>query len=170
MDFKIARSNRQCGICGRRFENREKYFVGLISRAREDGAFDRADMCRQCWERQGAGNLAAWWPSEFSIDKKPVLLDPDLLWQVFHRARGPEESEPKLEPLERQRFAYVAALGLLRLKQLRLKATKRTKLGELLVFETPAKRVKDKQVYEVPNPELDEKGVEAIQDRLSELA
>ena len=170
MDFKISRSNRQCGICTRRFENREKYFVGLISRSNEEGAFDRADICQQCWERQGAGNLVAWWPAEFSTEKKPVLLDPDLLWQVFHRARGPAESEPKLDPVDRKRFAYVAALGLLRLKQLKLKATKRTKQGELLVFETPAKRVKDKQVYEVNNPELDEAGVQAIHDRLSELA
>lgn len=63
----------------------------------------------------------------------------------------------------------MAALGLLRLKQLKLKATKRTKAGEVLVFETPPK-VKAKQTYEVPNPALDEKGVAAIQERLAELA
>ena len=168
MDFKISRSNKQCSVCARKFVNRDKYYAGLVARPKEEGVFDRADVCKQCWERQGAGSFIAYWLSEFSTEKKPVLMDPDSLWQVFHNARSADEAK-KRDAGELQRFAYVAALGLMRLKQLKLKATKRTKAGEVLVFETPPK-VKEKQTYEVPNPALDELGVQKIQDRLSELA
>lgn len=168
MDFKISRSLKQCSVCQRKFANREKYFAGLVPRPKEEGVFDRADVCLTCWERQGAGSFTAYWLAEFSTEKKPVLMDPDSLWQVFHNARSTDEAK-KRDAGELQRFAYVAALGLLRLKQLKLKATKRTKAGEVLVFETPPK-VKEKQSYEVLNPALDEKGVEEIQDRLAELA
>ena len=172
MDFKISRSLKQCSVCQRKFANREKYYAGLVPRPKEEGVFDRADVCLTCWERQGAGSFTAYWLAEFSTEKKPVLMDPDSLWQVFHNARNEPRASAggqKLSESELQRFAYVAALGLLRLKQLKLKATKRTKTGEVLVFETPPK-VKEKQSYEVLNPALDEKGVEEIQDRLSELA
>ncbi len=168
MDFKISRSNKQCSACQRKFANREKYYAGLVSRPKEEGVFDRADVCKQCWERQGAGSFIAYWLSEFSTEKKPVLMDPDSLWQVFHNARSADEAK-KRDAEELKRFAYVAALGLLRLKQLKLKATKRTKAGEVMVLETPP-RVKDKQTYDVVHPALDEKGIEEIQDRLSELA
>lgn len=168
MDFKISRGSKQCSVCARKFVNGDIYYAGLVSRPKEEGVFDRADVCRQCWERQGAGSFVAYWISEFSTERKPVLFDPDSLWQVFHNARSADEAK-KRDAEELKRFAYVAALGLLRLKQLKLKATKRTKAGEVLVFETPPK-VKAKQTYEVPNPALDEKGVAAIQERLAELA
>lgn len=162
MDFKISRGQKQCSVCARPFADKEKFFVGLSPRAGEEGTFDRMDMCAQCWERQGPGALTAWWPNEYSAQKRPALLDPDLLWQVFHKARAGKEAEmPK--------FAYVAALGLMRLKKLKLKATRRTGKGEVLVFETPGK-AKDREEFEIVNPALDEAGVEQVQDRLGDLA
>lgn len=168
MDFKISRSNKQCSVCSRKFKNGEKYYAGLVSRPKEEGVFDRADVCAECWGRQGAGSFSAYWLSEFSTDKKPLLFDPDSLWQVLNRALSTEEAG-KRDAAELKRFAYVAALGLVRLKQLKLKDTKRTKSGDIMVLETPA-RVKERRVFQVPDLGLDEKGIEAIQDRLAELA
>ena len=168
MDFKIARGHRECSVCDRAFEEGERYNVGLTP-GDDDGTFVRSDVCAQCWERQGSGGFTAHWPAEFSTSKKPALLDPDMLWQVFHRANtgeGAGEVEPEMLP----KFAYVAALGLMRLKKMKLKETKRTKAGEILVFETPGKRAKDRVLYEVLNPGLDEDGVTLVQDRLADLA
>lgn len=163
MDFKIARGQKQCSVCGRSFADKDKFYVGLSPRAGEEGVFDRTDICQPCWDRQGPGNLTAFWPNEYSAQKRPALLDPDLLWQVFHRARKSAEAEmPK--------FAYVAALGLMRLKKLKLKATRRTGKNEVLVFETPGRKPREREEFEIVNPALDEAGVEQVQDRLGDLA
>ncbi|MCC6574651.1 MAG: hypothetical protein IT462_12785 [Planctomycetes bacterium] len=163
MDFKIARGQKQCSVCSRPFADKEKYFVGLIPRTGEEGTFDRNDFCDACWTRQGPGALVAFWPNEYSTQKRPALLDPDLLWQVFHKARAAGEADmPK--------FAYVAALGLMRLKKLKLKATKREGKKEVLVFEIPGAKAKERTQYEILNPALDEKGVLDVQDRLGDMA
>ncbi len=164
MDFKISRGQKQCSVCSRAFADKEKYVTGLLNpRSGEEGTFDRQDFCQSCWERQGPGALTAFWPNQYSTSKKPALLDPDLLWQVFHKARtGKEPDMPK--------FAYVAALGLMRLKKLKLKATKREGKKEILVFETPGRKPKEREEFEIPNPALDEAAVGQVQDRLGDLA
>ena len=91
--------------------------------------------------------LVAFWPNEYSTTKKPALLDPDLLWQVFHKARaGKEPDMPK--------FAYVAALGLMRLKKLKLKATKREGKKEVLVFEVPGAIATAQPDEKLTNPNM----------------
>ncbi len=169
MDFKIARGQGKCSITGRKFEDGEKFIVALSADPKQEGAFVRQDVCQQAWDRQSPGAFTAWWPSQYSTTRKPALLDPDLLWQVFHNARAEQGPEPRFTPQELTRFAYVAALGLLRLKKLKLKGTRRQAKREFLVFETPGK-AKDRAEYEVLNPELDEAGVEAVQDKLADLA
>lgn len=165
MEFKITRGSGRCTVTGRKFEDGEQFIVALSPDPKEEGLFQRQDICLAAWQRQSAGAFAAFWPSRYSVAKKPVLLDPDMLWQVFHRARTPVEGD---DAAEMPRFAYVAALGLMRLKKLKLKGTRRQGKTEHLVFETPGKG-KDRETYEVVNPGLDEAGIEKVQDRLSEL-
>lgn len=167
-EFKINRGQPKCSITGRAFADGEKYIVALKPDGEQEGVFQRVDIGLDAWERQGAGGYTAWWPSEYSTTRKPALMDPDVLWQAFHRARGGEPHET-FTPEEMQRFAYVAALGLMRLKKLKLKGTRRAGKKEYLVFDTPGK-AKDRATYEVLNPELDEQGVEQVQDKLADLA
>ncbi|MBZ0135018.1 MAG: hypothetical protein K8I27_01440 [Planctomycetes bacterium] len=183
MDFKINRGQGKCSITGRAFSDGEKYIVALRPEGEHEGVFTRVDICMEAWERQGEEGYTAFWPTEHSTKRKPALHDPDALWQVFHRARrknGEDARKPEAESEapeaiddfsreELDRFAYVAALGLLRMKKLKLKGTRRTKRHEFLVFETPG-RASQRETYEVLNPELDEAGVEQVQDRLSDLA
>lgn len=168
MDFKINRGAGKCSVTGREFTDGEKYIVALKPDGEQEGVFQRVDICLEAWERQGDGGYTAWWPTEHSSKRKPALLDPDALWQVFHRAHGPRGENETFSDDELQRFAYVAALGLMRLKKLKLKGTRRTRKQEFLQFETPG-RASERQEYEVLNPELDEAGVEQVQDKLSEL-
>ena len=167
MDFKIARGRPRCSTCDRELRDGESYYVGLTA-SEEEGAFARADHCAKCWEGQDLGALTAWWPAEFSLNKKPALLDPDLLWQVFHAARAQKHKDFSQE--EMHRFGYVAALGLMRLKKLKLKGTKRAKGTEFLIFQTPGRKASERKQYEVRNPELNEEAVIQVQDRLAELA
>lgn len=169
MEFKIARGQGKCSITGRKFEDGEVFIVALSADPANEGAFVRRDICKEAWDRQSPGAFTAYWTSQHSTARKPVLLDPDLLWQIFHNARAEQTGEAKYTPEELNRFAYVAALGLLRLKKLKLQRTRRQGKKEWLVFETPGK-AKERQEYEVQNPELDEAGVEAVQDRLADLA
>jgi hypothetical protein len=185
-EFKINRGQGKCSITGRAFQDGEKYIVALKPEGDAEGAFTRVDICMEAWERQGPEGYTAWWPSEYSSKRKPALMDPDALWEVFHKARQtpaegteetgqtPAEEEATEETTEQftqedlDRFAYVAALGLMRLKKLKLKQTRRAGKREYLVFETPG-RASQRETYEVLNPELDEAGVEQVQDRLADL-
>ncbi|MBX3474660.1 MAG: hypothetical protein KF754_09780 [Planctomycetes bacterium] len=169
MEFKIARGQGKCSITGRKFEDGEKFIVALSADPAVEGTFVRRDICQEAWDRQPPGAFTAWWASQHSAARKPVLLDPDLLWQIFHNARAEQTGEARYTPVELNRFAYVAALGLMRLKKLKLKGTRRQGKQEFLIFETPGK-AKERAEYEVKNPELDEAGVEAVQDKLADLA
>lgn len=166
MDFKITRGQGRCSLTNRPFEDGEKYIVALSPDPAQEGLFQRVEISLEAWERQSPGAFTAFWTSEYSSKRKPALMDPDLLWEVFHRARSPQE-ESAFSAEEMQRFAYVAALGLMRLKKLKLQGTRRQGKTEYLVFETPGK---GKQTYEVLNPELDENGVMQVEERLGELA
>jgi hypothetical protein len=184
MDIKITRGQGKCAVTGRAFEDGERYVIALSADPEQEGVFQRTEIAQDAWERQNEGAFIAFWHAEYSKRKKPVLLDPDMLWEVFHRARMPQpeptesaepaegeegkEQEEGLTPEDLQRFAYVAALGLMRLKKLKLSGTRRDGKTEYLVFDTPGKS-KDRQTYEVLNPELDEQGVMLVEERLSEL-
>jgi hypothetical protein len=162
-EFKISRGSGRCSVTGREFTDGEKYMVALSADAAQEGVFHRVEISMEAWKRQQEGAFVAFWPNEFSSKRKPVLMDPDLLWEVFHRARNPQTEG---SPQDLQRFAYVAALGLMRLKKLKLQGTRRERRTEYLIFHTPGK---DKQTLEVVNPELDEDGVMQVEERLGEM-
>ncbi|MHC4841970.1 MAG: hypothetical protein ACYTDT_13615 [Planctomycetota bacterium] len=172
MEFKITRGQGKCSISDKQFEDGEQFIIALIPDAEVEGHFQRVEICGEVWERQDPSGYTAWWPSEFSTNKKPALLDPDLLWEIFHRARVPVEveegKEPEFTAEELSQFEFVAALGLMRLKKLKMKDTIRKKGVEFMRFQTIGKRAKDRKVYEV-KAGLDEAGILAIQDRLTEL-
>lgn len=166
MDFKITRGHGRCSVTDRPFADGEKYIVALSPDPAQEGLFQRVEISLDAWERQAHGAFVAFWTSEHTSRRKPALMDPDLLWEVFHRARQPQP-DGAFTAEEMQRFAYVAALGLMRLKKLKLRGTRRQGKAEYLVFETPGK---GKDSYEVLNPGLDEHGVMQVEERLGELA
>jgi hypothetical protein len=167
-DFKISGRHGKCSVTGRQFLDGEKYMVALSPDAQQEGVFQRVEISLEAWERQAEGAFIAFWPDEYSSKRKPALMDPDLLWEIFHRARQPIDEDSQFTEADMQRFAYVAALGLMRLKKLKLQGTRREGRAEYLVFDTPGKG-KEKQTYEVLNPGLDEHGVMSVEERLGDL-
>jgi len=174
MEFKITRGQGKCAVTGNAFKDGERFVVALSPDPAQEGLFQRSEISVEAWDRQNPGAFVAYWHAEFSRQKKPILHDPDMLWEVFHRARMPQEeageagAEPEFTPQDMQRFAYVAALGLMRLKKLKLTGTRRDGGAEYLVFETPGKP-KERQSYDVLNPELDENGVMQVEERLADI-
>ena len=173
MDFKITRGQGKCSVSDKVFADGEQYMIALMPDSDVEGHFQRIEVCLEVWERQDPAGYTAFWPAEFSVNKRPALLDPDLLWEIFYRARTPiepkEGEEPEYTAHELSQFEFVAALGLMRLKKLKMKDTVRKKGIEFMRFQTPGKRSKDRLTYEVKSEGLDEKGILAVQDRLADL-
>jgi hypothetical protein len=168
-EFKFNRGQGKCAITGREFADGEKYIVALRPEGEQEGVFTRVDICMEAWERQGDAGYTAWWPTEFSTRRKQPLMDPDLLWQVFHRARATEQpADNTFSRDELDGFAFVAALGLMRLKKLKLKGTRRAGKREVMIFETPG-RAAQRETYEVSNPSLTEEQQMQVEERLADL-
>lgn len=166
MEFKIGRGRGECSVSGKQFEDGESYIVALKS-IDDDGAYERVEICQEVWDRQGSEGFVAWWPAEHSVNRKPVLLDPDMMWEVFHRAREGKTSE-EFSKQDMQAFALVAALGLMRMKKLKLTGTKRKGEDEIMIFATRGRR--KKETFELVNPGMDEDAIDKVQERLADLA
>lgn len=186
MEFKINRGQGKCSITGRAFTEGERYVVALQPHpeaGEDEGAFRRLEICEEAWETQDPAGFTAWWPTEHSVKRKPPLYDPDALWEIFHKTRRKKGEENTLQQDENaiesgdveefsredlDRFAFVAALGLMRMKKLKLERTRRRGKREYMVFHTRGRK-RERQTFEVLNPELNEGGIEQVQERLADL-
>ncbi len=131
----------------------------------------------EAWERQGRDDITAWWRAEFSTTRRPLLVDADALWEIFHKARRDKDEaaaddeadvEEGFGRDELDRFAYVAALGLIRLKKLNLKSTRRHGALSYMVLETRGRK-SARDTYEVVDVNLTEEESAQVQERLAEL-
>jgi|GEM_PF-3549221 len=161
MDVKISKPSRQCTKCGHDYADGEVLTTALIERS--DGSFERHDICNRCWPSVDAKTLHCFWTNEFSAKQKPALMDTDTLWQVFHSARARLANEPDVQP-----FVYVAALGLVRLRQLTMEDSTRDADGiEIMTLRTKGKKRED---FHVAVPVLRASDVVGIEERISEFA
>ncbi len=150
-----------CHLCGKEFADGELKTVALLE-TEEEGRFRRQDICSACWENQNPESFVCHWLASHTLKRRPALLDADVLWQVLHAAAPTADS-----PGEPQ-FAYVAALGLMRMRQLSLDGTERQNGRLVHVFN--GKGTISKLSFRLPDPGLDEAGVESVQERLAEYA
>lgn len=158
MQMRIEKGALTCRVCGMPFADGEQYVVALKETEVEE-KFDRSDVCLRCWPRQDDTSFRCYWRSNFATVKRSPLLDPDLLWQVFHRTIA------RVGEAESESFLYVSALALLRLKQLKLEDERDEDGRRFLIFALR----RGKERYHVPDIRLDEKGIEVIQDRLADF-
>ena len=161
MEFKIARTSPTCRACSRAFRDEETLITALKQPGEE--TFERFDICNACWPKENHDAYRCFWSNSFSAKRRSPLLDADVLWQVFYHCQPKAEESP-----EAAEFAYVAALGLMRLKYLVLERTEKKKGTEFLVLRTRGDK-KDRVTYEVRDPNLDVAGVERVQDKLGEF-
>ncbi|MCK6440890.1 MAG: hypothetical protein L6Q71_11910 [Planctomycetes bacterium] len=160
MDIRIERASHACSACNQPFRDGEELITAL-KQVDPTPAYKRFDICSRCFPKYDQTGLHCFWENTHSAKRRSPLLDSDTLWQVFHRCQ-PGASEN----VESAEFAYVAALGLMRLKHLALESTRKTAGGEYLVLRTKGK---EKALFEVRDPNLDETGIERVQERLADI-
>jgi len=162
MDVKISKPSRQCTRCGKEFADEEMLTTALVEHG-DDERFERHDICNACWPKESPDAFHCFWSNTFSEKRKPALMDTDTLWQVFHRAHSKAENDPSVLP-----FLYVAALGLVRLRQLVMEDSTRDKEGvEIMTLRTKGKKRVD---YQVPVPVLRSADVSQIEQEISDFA
>jgi len=176
MDFKIERPQHFCAGCKKMFGDGEAKVATLAETAQE-GAYQRRDFCIDCWGKQNPEDFRCTWVTAHTDRRRPALLDADLLWQVLHAA-APEPIEvnsnnnqpPRTATTEKgdPEFAYVAALALLRLKQLSMDDVRREKTLNWYLFR--GRGASNKLEYLLRDPGLTEADITTIQDRLAEFA
>ena len=162
MDFKIERPSPTCATCSHKYRDGEELTTALVQ-VDDKPTFKRLDICSRCFNEQDQSQLTCFWANTHSEKRRSPLLDVDVLWQVFHNTQPKGESDEKS-----REFAYVASLGLMRLKQLKLDTTKKKGDVEYLVFHTKGNK-SQRSSYEVRDPRLDEKGIERVQDNLADF-
>jgi hypothetical protein len=160
MDIKIEKASPTCKVCGRNFRENE-HFTAALKHGAADDEYSRTDICNGCWPDQNAKTFVCHWVSTSNVKRRPALLDSDVLWQALQRSL-PAEGNPGQPDV-----AYVAALGLMRLKQLTLEDTRRESTGEIMVFRDKGKPQRE---YQIADPRLDEAALTRVQDKLDEAA
>lgn len=161
MDYRFGKASGLCTACGRGFEDREKYISALREPLddapaegaaagaqgtqgppggddqEEDRGFARLDLCHDCWLQTDRDPLYSWWQGiKAPTPRKPPTEDQEFLWALLSRTRRHADSDAPEGGRDMQAagHAYVAALGLLRLKHLKLGRHFRQDGREFLVF------------------------------------
>ena len=75
------------------------------------------------------------------------------------------ENIPTNAIVEAEHFAYIAALGLLRLKRLKLKEYKKIEQDEYIVFSVTG----GKKTIEVKNPQLDATALRQLEEKIEKM-
>jgi hypothetical protein len=159
--YDIARTEGQCGHCGRQLAEGQEFFAVLV----EDGeSFIRHDWCLGCWEspdRQEVPNLFSVWRSRIPVRqaRKKLFVDDEMLVNFFQRLAG--DAEPA-----RLNFRFVLALVLMRKKLLTYDGSARDGDG----VETWHMRLRGSdERHDVVNPRLDEQHIGELSEQLSQI-
>ena len=148
MDYRFGKASGLCTACGASFADGERYTSALREPfeqpedagdddEREDPGFLRMDLCTACWLTADREPLYSWWQGvKAPTPRKPPTEDQEFLWALLSRARRHADLDAPDGGRDMQAagHAYVAALGLLRLKHLKLGRHFRSEGHEFLVF------------------------------------
>lgn len=154
--WKVQRTNCKCAGTDRELAPGEEFYATLVET--EEG-FDRVDYCCEFWESNNP-SVFCHWKSRVSIkeEKEKLLVDDDVLVNVFHRLDG-EEDARKIN------FRFVLALILMRKRILKYDTTEYIDDKEVWKM----KMVKNPNLMEVVNPHLDDEKIQQVSQELSTI-
>jgi hypothetical protein len=153
MEYQIQAPTLRCARSGRELKPGER--IHTVLRV-ERGAFLREDIAPEHWHGPPSGVFAHWQgkvPSGTKPRKMPI--DDEVLVECL--ARLQDDPDPA-----KQRFRYVLALLLIRRKRMRLLETTQEAGIETLHLSDP----KSGATYTVPDPQLADDELEAVQDEV----
>ena len=187
MEYKFSTASKSCMICKHGFNELEFFMSALTNVKSEiqskqdeskaenntsDGQndFQRIDLCLDCWDKQNHSEYFSWWQMQKSPKPKlPALKDLEFLWQLFYQAKSVIDDvetvrdSTKIE--EAENFAYVSALGLMRMKQLKLALYANEDNAEFLVFTQTG----TKNRIKVKDPKINANTLAKMEEKLEKL-
>ncbi|MCD4657268.1 MAG: hypothetical protein K8S87_06960 [Planctomycetes bacterium] len=188
MDYKFSTASKFCMLCKHEFNELEFFMSALRSTVSEnsnkqtdadneqnenDGQTDyqRVDSCLECWEKEKQEKYFSWWQMQKAPKKKlPALKDLEFLWQLFYQAKSildevdAVQDSTKIE--EAENFAYVSALGLMRMRQLKMASYENEDETEFLVFTQTGTKNKLK----VKDPKINPETLAKLEEKLEKLS
>lgn len=151
--FEVSRPAGQCSVSGRPLTEGEAFYSVLIETAE---GFERRDIAEDCWTGPPEDSFCHFktrLPKK--TERRKVFVDDAVLLDFFRRL-GETDEPGKL------RFRFVLALILMRKRLLKYESTVRNAAGEYWRMRL----VKDKQVHDVLNPEMDDTQIQELTSQL----
>jgi len=193
MEYKFSTASKTCMLCKHDFNELEFFMSALTSIKKQSddenqtnnddnkgfytSEFYRLDLCLDCWDKQIKDRYFSYWQMQRAPKPKlPALKDLEFLWQLFYQAKSIIEDQeiehPEDKLKEAEQFAYISALGLMRMKQLKHAAYENDDDGEYLIFtQTGTKnrvKVKDPKIDAPTLAKLEEKMEKLCEERFTE--
>lgn len=178
--YDVAKPSGVCAFTGRALEPHETYTAALVADGDE---LRRVDICREAWDEgrrpeQMLGHWQAVVP-EPEEQKKKLFVDDGVLMNLLERLA--DATQP-----QRQAFRFVLTLILMRKKLLRYDRTEARPIEEpaeggpveadwwivtpkLDLSKGPLGKWDDTRTLDILDPRLDEEGIRAVTDQLSEI-
>jgi hypothetical protein len=159
-EWKIAKPNLTCVLCGAKFEAGQEYVSALFEQGQ---SFERRDYCPTCFKEHRPGDVYSFWRTAVAVadedaPRRPVV-DAESVLEFFRRLGT--DPDP-----QRASFRFVLALMLARKKTLKLDGTARAADGsEMLVFVE--KRSGER--HEVPALQMDDQALATASEELGRL-
>jgi len=188
MDYKFSTASKFCMICKHVFNELEFFMSALavatsVDSNRQTGSDDeksenteqadykRIDSCFECWDKEQTEKYFSWWQMQKAPKKKlPALKDLEFLWQLFYQAKSIlENTDADIDDtkiIEAENFAYVSALGLMRMRQMKLSSYENEEETEFLVFTQTG----TKNRLKVKDPKINPETLAKLEEKLEKLS
>ena len=154
--WEIQRSTGKCAGSGKNLEPGEEYYAALIDK--KDG-FERCDYSCEYWQEHKPEVYSFWKTNiPYPNQKKKIFIDDSILINFFERLVK-EGEQLKIN------FRFVLALILMRKRLLKYEDSFRREGKEIWKMRF----VREKEIHEVMNPELDDEQIEQVSRELSSI-
>ncbi len=152
--WQVQRGAGKCIGTEKELEPDEEYYAALLETKQ---GFERQDYSVEYWEENNP-QVYCFWKTRVPIkdDKKKLFVDDGILINIFERLAD-EKEQIKIN------FRFVLALILMRKRLLKYEDTKRTDDQEIWQMRF----VRDKNIHEVINPQLNDQEIEKVSQELS---
>lgn len=154
--WEVQRSAGRCAGTDRELTPGEEYYAALVDK---ETCFERCDYSCEYWEEHRP-EVFSFWKTRIALpnQKKKLFVDDGILINFFERLA--QETEPV-----RVHFRFVLALILMRKRLLKYQDSVRKDGVEVWQMRF----VRETDIHEVVNPQLDEEQIQHVSEELSSI-
>ena len=154
--WQVQRSSGKCNGTDKELAPGEEYYAALID---NESCFERRDYSVEYWQEHKPA-VYSYWKTQVPLpnQKKKMFVDDGVLINFFERLG--DETEPL-----KVNFRYVLALILMRKRILKYEDSYRKEDRQIWKMRF----VRESQIHEVVNPQLDDEQIEQVSRELSSI-